>query len=430
MSTSESPFPEQPSISECVQGDPIIRDMNELIVNCPELRELEKILGTFNIFRVLGATYHELRHSNMLAWLLQPEESHGLRDLFLRRWLMRVLNDADEIAGYVPDPAEIDIAQFVKVQVLREWASIDLLMLLDTLDGTHWIVAIENKVRATQGKEQLAAYRRRIEDAFPDKEYKLFLFLTKNPEKPKDRAYISADYRQVLEVLVECIEERRENIGREPSVLLKHYQEILEEAFMDESRVAELARRVYRAHKQAIDTIIEHKPDTIFDLTETLKRKIEQSAPALNIVPMKVSKGIVRFIPIEWNTEANRQGRAWGKEGSCYILCELQLWAGVVSLKIVESGAPKEWEDRLWNRSRTKPFTVHKNQGRPKHWLGVFSKPCLTVDLLDEDQLDIEQAADKILESLKRHMESREFIEARDIITEYLQELEQELKSM
>jgi len=30
----------------------------------------------------------------MLAWLLDPEGSHGLHELFLRRWLMQVLNEA------------------------------------------------------------------------------------------------------------------------------------------------------------------------------------------------------------------------------------------------------------------------------------------------------------------------------------------------
>ena len=59
--------------------------LTDLVMNCPELTELEAALSRFNIFRVLRADKHEIRHSNMLAWLFEPEESHGLGDRFLRR---------------------------------------------------------------------------------------------------------------------------------------------------------------------------------------------------------------------------------------------------------------------------------------------------------------------------------------------------------
>ena len=69
-------------------------ELTNLIMNCPELPQLEAQLFQFNIFRVLRADRNELRHSNMLAWLFTPDESHGFSDLFLRRWLMIVLQRA------------------------------------------------------------------------------------------------------------------------------------------------------------------------------------------------------------------------------------------------------------------------------------------------------------------------------------------------
>jgi PD-(D/E)XK nuclease superfamily len=75
-----------------------LHELNALVVSCPELRELEKLLGNFNIFRVLRFEHGEIRHSNVLSWLFDPDESHGLRDLFLRRWLMRVFHDVTERA--------------------------------------------------------------------------------------------------------------------------------------------------------------------------------------------------------------------------------------------------------------------------------------------------------------------------------------------
>ena len=72
------------------------RALTQLVMNCPELTELEALLSRFNIFRVLRAAHHEIRHSNMLAWLLTPDESHGLGDRFFRRWLMQTVHDADD----------------------------------------------------------------------------------------------------------------------------------------------------------------------------------------------------------------------------------------------------------------------------------------------------------------------------------------------
>ena len=46
--------------------------LNELVVNCPELAEMESLMGGFNLFSVLGFEYGELRHSNALAWLFHP----------------------------------------------------------------------------------------------------------------------------------------------------------------------------------------------------------------------------------------------------------------------------------------------------------------------------------------------------------------------
>src|SRR5262245_21036307 len=68
--------------------------LNELLVNCPDLGRLEGMLGGFNLFRVLKFEHGEIRHSNVLAWILDPSESHSLDETFLKKWLMRVIHDS------------------------------------------------------------------------------------------------------------------------------------------------------------------------------------------------------------------------------------------------------------------------------------------------------------------------------------------------
>src|SRR4051812_48664316 len=116
------------------------KELHALLVECPELRDLERRLSGFNLFHVLRDVTGELRHSNVLAWLLTPDDSHGLGATFLRRWLMRVLHDAT-ITTEVP-VAAVDVSVFRSVDVLREWGRIDMLVRA-RLDNEEWVIAIE-----------------------------------------------------------------------------------------------------------------------------------------------------------------------------------------------------------------------------------------------------------------------------------------------
>ncbi len=115
--------------------------LNRLIVNCPEFEELERLLGGFNLFQVLKFEYGEIRHSNVLGWILDPSESHGLDETFLKKWLMRVIYQAAESVPIV-EPIHIDSWQLLDVEVRREWRHIDLLLILRFAQRAPWVILI------------------------------------------------------------------------------------------------------------------------------------------------------------------------------------------------------------------------------------------------------------------------------------------------
>ena len=47
-------------------------------------QQLSQKMQTLNIFEVLGITNAEIRHSNFLAWLLDPNGNHGMGDKFFK----------------------------------------------------------------------------------------------------------------------------------------------------------------------------------------------------------------------------------------------------------------------------------------------------------------------------------------------------------
>lgn len=60
----------------------------------------------FNAFEVLRYSDYEIRHSNVLAWLLTPGETHGAGDAFLKR-VVKCLREKDG-EDVQDDPADSD----------------------------------------------------------------------------------------------------------------------------------------------------------------------------------------------------------------------------------------------------------------------------------------------------------------------------------
>ena len=108
------------------QDVPTLGEMEKLFVNNPDLEEIGAYLGRFNPIKTMGMEQMEIRHSAILAWLLNPQETHGLRDTFLKGFLSAALREHD-----APCPSALDVSQadMTDAEVRREWRNIDLLLL-------------------------------------------------------------------------------------------------------------------------------------------------------------------------------------------------------------------------------------------------------------------------------------------------------------
>jgi len=68
--------------------------LEQFVVDNNDLLALESLIGRFNIFDALRISHTEIRHSNFLAFILDPAESHGQGQLFLKALLMDLLKAA------------------------------------------------------------------------------------------------------------------------------------------------------------------------------------------------------------------------------------------------------------------------------------------------------------------------------------------------
>ena len=128
--------------------------LNKFLVDNTELEKLTSILSRFNVFNVLKIEEAEIRHSNVLAWLIDPQGSHGLGQLFIRRLLSTILLES-EVDIIDLSPVQVELMNLLDVEVEREWKNIDILAYSPS---NKWIMLVVNKIRAKATKQQLDKY--------------------------------------------------------------------------------------------------------------------------------------------------------------------------------------------------------------------------------------------------------------------------------
>ena len=90
--------------------------LERFVVENEELLLLEERIGRFNLFDALGIVRIEIRHSNFLAWLLDPNESHGQGSMFLNGVLMDLLRQSPPALRPF-SPIELDGAEMRGVRI-------------------------------------------------------------------------------------------------------------------------------------------------------------------------------------------------------------------------------------------------------------------------------------------------------------------------
>ena len=220
-----------------------------------------------NIFQILRISKTEIRHSNFLAWLLDANQSHKLGDIFLKRFLRQVFtsekfHDVNQI-----DVEELDLS---KVQILREWKNIDILILLENV-----VVCIENKVLSKEHSNQLNRYRKIIDENFKDYR-KTYVFLTPEGDLSDDETeiYEPISYNFIIETLEKIISIYGESVNDQVKNYIKDYITIIKRELMKTDQLTILSQKIYQNHKELLDFIYEHKPEVVDDLRKSMREEL------------------------------------------------------------------------------------------------------------------------------------------------------------
>ncbi|MFL9913999.1 PD-(D/E)XK nuclease family protein [Paraburkholderia fungorum] len=249
---------------------------------------------SFNPFRVLKAERRELKHTTTLAWLLDPRENHGLGDHFLRGFLKNACETAGDhtaLLRYETDNdaivrvhSELQMRKIEDKYIIpdiggdtevdgsakatgRDERRIDVLV-----EGQGWAVAIEAKIGAGEGEEQLNDYRRTIH-RWADKTGRelLLVYLTIDEQELEREGWINAQWStsvaQPLRTVLDASGASAQ-LGDQQHAFLASYLDILSEIADDENGIV-------KRHLSELATL---RAGTLRRLKEIIKASSGQNA--------------------------------------------------------------------------------------------------------------------------------------------------------
>ncbi len=347
-----------------------LKPLEAFVLDNDDLERLEALVNPFNIFESIGAVRQELRHSDFLAYLLDPHQNHGLQDLFVKRLLQRAVSRNPDTSILV-NSIELDTWDLNQLEVSREWQNIDILL---RDEENKLVVAIENKIGITEHSDQLERYWQIVSDHFP-KWKAIGLYLTPDGERPSHQKFLPIDYGLIATLLEGLTVSRASVLGADVRTLITHYIQMLRRHIVSESEIAELCRRIYRKHKQALDLIFEHRPDqlaVIQEFLETLIREID------GLVLDSGSKRYIRFAHKDWDSPKLQQGKGWTASGRI-LLFEFQNQLDSLKLKLIIGPGPREIREGLFQMATNKqpPFKP-ASKTLMAQWNEIFSRPFLS----------------------------------------------------
>jgi len=276
--------------------------LKEFIVHNDKLELLEAKLKEFNPLKVLGVQYHEIRHSNILAWLLNPQESHGFGDKILKKILSEIIIANENIDSTI-SIMKVQDSSFYDAQVYREWNDVDILVVSK---NNQFILLVENKLGRKGFSGQIKRYIEKVKEHFPG--YRILpVMLTLTEENDdEETAYAFLSHETVYSIIKSMLELYKNNLNPRVYDFLNFYLKTLGVVTMQtNNEVVQLCRDIYKQHKEAIDAVIS------YGLTVTFNEAIDGFIKGKNLIESQRRSFDFWFVPSNFKDKVPQSGANW-----------------------------------------------------------------------------------------------------------------------
>lgn len=341
-----------------------------------QLIRLENFRGKFNIFDALGAVRSELRHSSFLAFLLDPKESHGLGDSFLRRFVDLLAKQVSAGSAAILGSMELS-----GISVRREWNRVDVLLLNDK----HKIaIIIENKVGTHEHSNQLSRYWESIGSYF--KGYSIFgIYLTPYGETPSHESYVAISYANICAELKLLLTDKGIAFIPDVTILIEHYIKVVERSIIVDAPTVALRQNIASTTKQVLELRSTSTTDRRFQICSYLHELIRDTEGFNIDIP---DADHVRFLPVEWDIPSLMRPHAHGWTSSRRLwLFEFQVKINpsILRLKLTVGPPPPEESRELLLKmaeENNPPFSI---ASKSHSWYRLYDQLIISGEQLNQD---------------------------------------------
>jgi hypothetical protein len=339
-----------------------VEQLENFIVKAqPDLETIKRELSVFNIFNVLGIQHREIRHSNFLGWLFDPNESHNLDDVFLKDLfkLMRkrdVLNADDFIGLLLQDLSD--------TQVYRESVNnIDILIVNEKLG---LVICIENKINADYSDHQLEKYYNYVEENYNGLKTRVYLTLTpfKNEHHLKyseGKNYTNINYKDIVKLL----KTNKDSIDKSiPTIResINQYIAMVEKSVIHSSDEVKLAQKIYKKYKNEIEFVIKNKPDFSSEKDYVIDAIKNGVLGNFDIIDNDYHTDIIRILPKNEALKSIFRDPTFQSWGDDYMFClELFIQKNHIWLKWCFGDIRNNLERDICQQKKTRMVTTMQN---------------------------------------------------------------------
>lgn len=370
--------------------------IEDLLMDMEIFEQIETKLSNFNAFETLGIVNTEIRHSNVLAWLLNPKENHGLGDVFIKKLIQTLFyQNKNIILKSNLTLFDISLMDYDDFNIRREWRNIDILAISEE---NKLVLVIENKVWSKESNNQLKKYFDIVHKEFSEYN-KVFIFLTPYGDASSDEEnWISFNYKNIFDILQKSVELKKGLISQSVKFFIEQYLEILRRYIVGNFELEKICREIYYKHQKALDLIFEYKPDIYSEISDYITEVLEQHP---NVLKDNSNKTLIRFITEDLDEIIEKKGNGWTTSNRI-LLYEIQNKNDKIVVKLIIGPGDDIIRNKIFDiANKNKNLFKGMKETLSPQYSQIFSKELLPKKYIVKFDNDVETIQKRINNELE-----------------------------
>ncbi|MEA4826902.1 MAG: PD-(D/E)XK nuclease family protein [Clostridium sp.] len=359
--------------------------IEELLMDMEIFEQIETKLSNFNAFETLGIVNTEIRHSNVLSWLLNPKENHGIGDVFIKKLIQTLFYlNRNTILKSNLTLFDISLMDYHDFNIRREWRNIDILAVSEE---NKLVLVIENKVWSKESNHQLKKYFDIVQKEFVGYN-KVFVFLTLYGDSSSDEEnWISFSYKNIFDILEKSVDLKKSLISQSVKLFIDQYLEVLRRYIVGDFELEKICKEIYYKHQKALDLIFEYKPDIYSEISYNIGEVLEQYP---NIIKDTSNKTYTRFITEELDKIIEKKGSGWTSSNRI-LLYEVQNKNDKIVIKLIIGPGEDSIRSKIFNIAASNKTLFKGMIGTlTSAYTQIFAKELLPKNYINKFDNDIE----------------------------------------